>query len=157
MNALCKMTGAALGVCLASLALCSCSNLLSSTEVTRNIFYTDTGVNAPDEFPVLRAQGYASISSQRGPSESQKQIQAMKASKIEAYRELAEQLYGMRIRSTTSIRDSAQGSDRVSASVDALVQGARVIRQYPLHDSYVTELELDSRAVYDLYQMRGAF
>ena len=32
-----------------------------------------------------------------------------------------------------------------------------VVRQYPIGDTYVTELELDTKRLYDLYQIRGVF
>ena len=43
-------------------ALCSCS----SVSFMKNITLTDDGVHKPDEYPVLRATGYASISRQPG-------------------------------------------------------------------------------------------
>ena len=133
------------------------TNFLTSTTISKNLYYTDTGVNEPEDFPVLRATGYAVISRQKGPSETAKEIQALRASKIEAYRELAEQLYGLRIKGSTVLVDTRETRDGVTTEIDAIVQGARVIRQYPLKDTYVTELELDSQIVYNLYQMRGAF
>ena len=141
---------------LALLAGCG-TNFLTSTTISKNLYYTDTGVNEPEDFPVLRATGYAVISRQKGPSETEKEIQALRASKIEAYRELAEQLYGLRIKGSTVLVDTRETRDGVTTEIDAIVQGARVIRQYPLKDTYVTELELDSQIVYNLYQMRGAF
>ena len=133
------------------------TNFLTSTTISKNLYYTDTGVNEPEDFPVLRATGYAVISRQKGPSETEKEIQALRTSKIEAYRELAEQLYGLRIKGSTVLVDTRETRDGVTTEIDAIVQGARVIRQYPLKDTYVTELELDSQIVYNLYQMRGAF
>ena len=133
------------------------TNFLTSTTISKNLYYTDTGVNEPEDFPVLRATGYAVISRQKGPSETEKEIQALRASKIEAYRELAEQLYGLRIKGSTVLVDTRETRDGVTTEIDAIVQGARVFRQYPLKDTYVTELELDSQIVYNLYQMRGAF
>lgn len=50
----------------------------------------------PESYPVLKAIGYAPISSQRGESDSMKLIMAMKASKLDAYRELTEQVYGQK-------------------------------------------------------------
>ena len=38
----------------------------------------------------LTSVGYASISEQRGRNQEEKQVRAMRASKIDAYRELAE-------------------------------------------------------------------
>ena len=45
----------------------------------------------PESYPTLTAVGYAPIASQRGESETVKMLMAIKASKLEAYRELAEQ------------------------------------------------------------------
>ena len=47
-------------------------------------------------------------------------------------------------------------SSNVKAQVEGYVKGARVIRQYAIGDTYATELELDTRVVFDLYKMRGA-
>ena len=50
----------------------------------------------PDNYPVLKAIGYAPISAQPSSNESQRTLLAIKASKLEAYRELAEQVYGQK-------------------------------------------------------------
>ena len=47
----------------------------------------------PDDW--LTAVGYANISEQKGRTDEERQVRAMRASKIDAYRELAEQVYGM--------------------------------------------------------------
>lgn len=147
-------------VSLAILATTACSNMLNSTSVTRSvtsaIAYTDTGVSEPDKFPVLRAVGYASISAQKGPSRNQKNLQAMRASKVDAYRELTEQVYGIYVDSNEKQINQVQREDQLRSQVSGVVHGARVIRQYPSGDSYVTELELDTKVVYQMYQMRGA-
>ncbi len=138
------------------LSVAGCSNFLSSSTVYRQAIYTDTGVHEPDDFPVLRATGYALISEQRGPSASQRTLQAMRASKLDAYRELTEQVYGVYIRGGSAQQRSVERTEHLSAEVEGIIQGARVLRQYPLADSYVTELELDTKVLYDLYQLRGA-
>lgn len=135
------------------LALSGCS----STSLMRNLTYTDTGVNKPDEFPVLRATGYAIIARQPGPSAADRDIQAMRASKMEAYRELTEQVVGIYVKAGTSLNNTRQSRDSVSAEVEGFVHGARVIRQYVVNgDTYATELELDTKVLYDLYDIRGA-
>lgn len=127
----------------------------SSTSFTRNWGRGD-GVSKPDDFPVLRASGYAVISRQPGPTYTDRGIQAMRVSKMEAYRELAEQLNGLYLKTATTVDNTRQRQDQVSLNVDGYVKGARVIRQYPVDDQYVTELELDTKVVYDLYDLRGA-
>ncbi|MDY6322483.1 MAG: hypothetical protein SPL30_06170 [Succinivibrio sp.] len=134
-----------------------CSSLLSSTSFTRDISYTDTGVHRPDEFPILHATGYALISRQPGKTEAEREIMAMRASKIEAYRELTEQVNGLYLKSATVLSgNTRQVRDSVSTEVEGFVHGARVIRQYPAGDTYATELELDTKIIYDLYDIRGA-
>lgn len=92
---------------------------------------------------VLRAVGYASVSEQKGSNAEEKRVRAMRASKIDAYRELAEQIYGMRVSGRANMQDQRLGTELTSGSVDGVIRGAEVVRSYPVGDSYVTELELD--------------
>ncbi|MCG3730525.1 flagellar assembly lipoprotein FlgP [Vibrio cincinnatiensis] len=93
----------------------------------------------------LTAVGYASISEQRGRDEEEKQVRAMRASKIDAYRELAEQIYGMRVTGRADLQDQRLGTELTSGAVDGVIRGAEVVRSYKVGDSYVTELRLDIR------------
>ena len=76
---------------------------------------------------------------------------AMKASKLEAYRELAEQVYGQRINAEANMQQVLIGDDQLNASVSGIIRGARVVKTYPVGDIYATELELDFKQVYELY------
>lgn len=91
----------------------------------------------------LTAVGYASISEQTGRNEEEKQVRAMRASKIDAYRELAEQVYGLRVSARADLQDQRLGVETTSGAVDGVIRGAEVIRSYKVGDSYVTELLLD--------------
>lgn len=95
----------------------------------------------PDDW--LTAVGYASISEQKGRNEEEKQVRAMRASKIDAYRELAEQVYGMRVSGRADLKDQRLGTELTSGAVDGVIRGAEVVRSYKVGDSYVTELRLD--------------
>ena len=140
-----------------ALLLLSGCQALSSTSFTRDLAYTDTGVPRPDEFPILHATGYAVISRQPGRTEAEREIMAMRASKVDAYRELTEQVNGLYLKATTTVSgNTAQARDSVRSEVEGYVHGARVIRQYPVGDTYATELELDTKIIYDLYDIRGA-
>ncbi|WP_439333812.1 flagellar assembly lipoprotein FlgP [Vibrio agarilyticus] len=97
------------------------------------------------EDEILVAVGYASVSEQVGRTPEEKQIRAMRASKIDAYRELAEQVYGMRISGRAELEDQRLGIETTSGAVDGVIRGAQVIRAYMVEDSYVTELRLDIR------------
>ncbi|GAB6259858.1 LPP20 family lipoprotein [Photobacterium sp. CCB-ST2H9] len=92
---------------------------------------------------LITAVGYASISEQRGQTIEEKRIRAMRASKLDAYRELTEQVYGMRISARAGLTDQQLGSEETDGAVDGVIRGAEVIRSYPVGDSYVTEMQLD--------------
>lgn len=131
-----------------------CSSVMRNASLA--VHYTDTGVNELDDYPVLRATGYAVLSKQKGATMAEKQINAMRASKMEAYRELTEQLVGVYVKAHNRNTNNIEREDRLVTEVEGLVHGARVVRQYPLGDTYCTELELDTKQIYDLYQIRGA-
>jgi len=95
--------------------------------------------------------GYAPISAQPGSSESQRALLAIKASKLEAYRELAEQVYGQKISAGTTVQNSVAHNDQLQSQVQGVIKGAQVIKSYAVGDTYATELQLDMKRVHDLY------
>jgi hypothetical protein len=107
----------------------------------------------PASYPVLRAVGYAPITSQPGESREIKNIMAMRASKLDAYRELAEQVYGHQIKGKSDVSNLIATDDRLKARVQGVIRGARIVKTYPVGDTYATELELDMKLVYDLYRI----
>ncbi|SHI09295.1 LPP20 family lipoprotein [Ferrimonas marina] len=109
---------------------------------------------APDTFPVLTATGIAPLSSQLGSNDEEKMRRAMRAAKLDAYRELAEQVYGQHIQGQSNVNEMVLRDDSFRAQVDGVIRGARVVRAYPVGDSYVTEMELDFATVWALYQQQ---
>jgi len=109
----------------------------------------------PEKFPVLIAVGYAPIDLQPGATKQQKMLNAIRASKLDAYRELAEQVYGLQISSQNSLNSYVIGSDSVKARVDGLIKGARVVQSYPMGEMYATELELDTEQLYYINEMQS--
>jgi len=106
----------------------------------------------PDSFPILSAVGYAPIDTQLGLDDSSKLLRAMKASKLDAYRELAEQVYGQRIDGNQALANLVLTDTQLQSSVEGVIRGARVIKSYPVGDNtYATELELDMALVHDIY------
>ena len=73
----------------------------------------------------------------------EKRIRAMRASKLDAYRELTEQVYGIRISARSEMDDQQLSFESNDSSVDGSIRGAEVIRSYPVGDNYVTEMQLD--------------
>ena len=148
-----KYLGVALLSGVLALSATGCSSMIRN--VSMAVHYTDTGVNELDDYPILRATGYAVLSRQKGSTQAEKQINAMRASKMEAYRELTEQLVGVYVKAKNRNSNNIERSDTLTTEVEGLVHGARVVRQYPVGDTYCTELELDTKRIYDLYQIRG--
>lgn len=107
----------------------------------------------PASFPVLRAIGYAPIDSQPGQSKEIRNIMAMKASKLEAYRELAEQVYGRQVKGSANVNNMIATDDKLRAKVQGVIRGARIVKSYPVGNTYATELELDMKLVHQLYKI----
>jgi hypothetical protein len=109
----------------------------------------------PKTFPVIHAIGYAPISLQNSEHETQRILMAIKASKLAAYSELAEQVYGQQITTGTSMGELIVNNDSLSSSVNGLIRGAKVLKSYPVGDTYATELVLDFKVVYELYETQS--
>ncbi|PKG81100.1 flagellar biosynthesis protein FlgP [Colwellia sp. 75C3] len=106
----------------------------------------------PEVYPVLYATGFAPISMQKSTHETQRMLMAIKASKIAAYAELAEQVYGQQIAGKVTMADLLIEEQQLKASVQGIIRGAKVIKSYPIGDVYTTELQLNFEDVYNIYQ-----
>lgn len=134
-------------ICAAAILLSGCSSMLDKHVVWQ--------YEEPSSFPVLRAIGYAPINSQPGQSPEIKNIMAMKASKLEAYRELAEQVYGRQVKGSSNFSNMIATDDKLRAKVQGVIRGAKIIKSYPVGNTYATELELDMKRVHDLYKIKS--
>jgi len=106
----------------------------------------------PEVFPIIFGIGYAPISLQKSEHETQRMLMAIKASKIAAYSELAEQIYGQQVSSKTTMADMLIENQQLASSIQGLIRGAKVVKSYPVGDTYTTELQLDFKDVYEIYQ-----
>lgn len=131
-------------VLLMGVVLSACSQVAD-----RHIEYQQ---ETPVAFPVITALGAAPISAQQGSTDTQRMLMAMRASKLEAYRELAERVYGQRIDSKNTLSAMVAQNDVLEASVQGVIRGARVVKTYAVEDTYITELELDFAEVYATLQ-----
>lgn len=105
----------------------------------------------PEVFPVLHAIGYAPISLQKSEHETQRMLMALNASKVAAYAELAEQVYGQKIDGRLTMNSLIMNNQTLQASVSGVIRGAKVVKTYPVGDTYATELSLDFKDVYNIY------
>ena len=105
----------------------------------------------PKNFPILHAIGQAPISLQKSSHKTQRMLMAINASKLAAYAELAEQVYGQQVEGKTSMSNFLIDNQQLDASIKGIIRGAKVVKSYPVGDSYTTELSLDFKDVYDIY------
>lgn len=92
---------------------------------------------------VIRVTGYAALSSARNLGEAQRRLLAMRGSQVDAYRTMAERVYGTTIMGSTTVRDMVVENDRLRTWVESSLQGARVVSTDVLPDGSVeTVLEM---------------
>ena len=99
----------------------------------------------------LVATGYAVVSIQNHKNPAQQRLLAIRASKLDAYRSLTEQVYGQQLDATTTVADMTVMSDTFRAKVEGVVYGAVLVSITPVgDDTYETTLSLDQQVVRDL-------
>ena len=104
----------------------------------------------------ITADGYAAISVQKADTLSQQVILAVKASKLDAYKGLAEQVYGQYLDVDTTVSEMVVQSETFRAKVQGILYGAKVEYVGPHGESddlYVTRLALDKRVVNDIRKL----
>ncbi len=99
---------------------------------------------------MVEATGYSVIASHQG-SEPQQRLMAIKAARMDAFRQLAEIVYGTYIDSATTISDLAINDDTFRARVEGVIYGAELIKIEPISDdTYAATLGLPRRTINDL-------
>jgi hypothetical protein len=107
-------------------------------------------MNAPviERRETIVATGYAVISVQNHKVPAQQRLLAIRASKLDAYRALAEQVFGQYLDATTTVADMTVMNDSFRARVEGIIYGAKLVSITPLgEDTYETTLSLDAAAV----------
>ena len=122
---------------LVAIALSGCYTVPVSSVVVDPQYQTNRIVK-------LSAVGYGSASSYERYTEGQKKLMAMRASKLDAYRSLAEQIYGVRVTGGSTVGAMMIQNDNFRVSIDAYVRGARVSNVTQMADgNYETSIEMD--------------
>ena len=103
---------------------------------------------ASDEARPLKGLGFAQISGQPGKTTNEKRLMAIRAARMDALRDLTEQVHGIRINATTTIHTAVVRDDSLAAVVQGTLRGARTVRVAPSgSDSYEVEMVLDRETV----------
>lgn len=141
---------AALGALAGLMLLGGCSTALKLDVPNRQ---ESAGMVAPlvEKRESLTATGYAVISVQNHRNPAQQRLMAIRASKLDAYRTLTEQVYGQMLDATTTVADMVVQSDTFRTKVEGVIYGAVLVSITPAgDDTYETTLSLDKAVVQDL-------
>lgn len=113
--------------------------------------------DAPPAPVQITGVGYSQISAQPGKTLNERRLMAMRAARMEAMRDLTEQIHGLQMNSDTTLRDNVIRSDNLRAVVDGEIRGAKTVRIVPKDsDSFQVILALDPDTVsYILRAARG--
>ena len=145
---------------LAAALLSACQALPSATAATPEAAPANTvaAVEIPianlpliEKRDTLTATGYAVISVQNHRTPAQQRLLAIRAAKLDAYRALTEQVYGLRMDATATVADMVVQSDTFRSRVEGVIYGATLVSITPSgDDTYETTLSLDKATVHDL-------
>ena len=143
---------------------------MSATEETRQLAEVKDNLDAADRMgaPVpatmvadgvqpLKGMGFAQIAGQPGKTTNEKRLMAIRAARMDALRDLTEQVHGIRINAQTTIAHAVVRDDSLSAIVQGTLRGAKTLRVTPKGtDSYEVEMVLDRETVaYIVRAMKG--
>jgi hypothetical protein len=122
---------------------------------TNNAKYNEAMIESIiDQKDVILATGYGVISIQEGDSPAHQRLLSIRASKLDAYRALMEQVYGQYLDTTTTVAEMVVQSDSFRSRVQGIVYGARLVSITTVgEDTYETTLSLDNKIVSDLRKL----
>jgi hypothetical protein len=144
LNSFCLSLTLALG--LSSLTACKTINL-------SNTSLNDNNLVAPlvEKRETITATGYAVVSVQNHRNPAQQRLMAIRASKLDAYRSLTEQVYGQQLDASATVADMVLTNDTFRTRVEGVIYGAKLVSITPVgEDTYETTLSLDRDVVQDL-------
>lgn len=107
---------------------------------------------------MITGLGFAQINGQPGNTINEKRLLALKAARMDAMRDLTEQIHGIQITATTNVRQMVLRDDNLNAIVSGTLRGARTLNIQPKgSDGYEVQLAVDKDTVaYILRAAQGA-
>ncbi len=73
---------------------------------------------------IVESVGYSALSTYKNYPTSQQILMAVRGAKMDAYRNLAEEIHGVKIKGNTTVKDMITENDSYRAYVDSIVRGA---------------------------------
>lgn len=121
----------------------SLPNQAKQPEVVKEVHYVEKKKSKKSELLKITGIGYGAESTYQAYTPGQRRLMAIRSSKLDAYRSLAEQIYGIKIDSNTSVSTLTAKNDSFRARINAVVRGARLVSVTPMADNnYETVLEV---------------
>lgn len=140
------------------------ANVTMASTTTTAAPMSATAENARVAAPVVAAApdlivglGFAQIANQPGATTNQKRLLALRAARMEAMRDLTEQVHGLHLNATTTVGQMVVTSDQLTGVVQGTIRGARTVSITPKGtDGYEVKLALDADTVaYIVRAFRG--
>ncbi|MCB5162255.1 LPP20 family lipoprotein [Marinomonas algarum] len=92
---------------------------------------------------IVTATGYAALITSKRLSQSQARIMTLRSSMLDAYRNLSERVYGLKIDGSSSLSNMVLQNDELRTYVDAYLIGAKVVSQREHEDgTFETVVEM---------------
>lgn len=143
-----RITSLCLMVGLVALTGCKSINLSVSKTESDAKFISPPLVEKRE---TITATGYAVVTVQNHKNPAQQRLMAIRASKLDAYRNLTEQVYGQQLDASSTVADMVVTNDTFRTKVEGIIYGARLVSITPVgEDTYETTLSLDRDVVQDL-------
>ena len=96
------------------------------------------------EIPTITGVGFSAVAIQPGKNLNQKRIMAIKAARLDALRQLTEQIHGIQLTGSTKIAEAIVQSDTLRADIQGVILGARTVKIEPSSsDTYEVAVEID--------------
>ena len=147
-----KSTAASILV-LSMVALTGCKSI-SLTMPTPSRDATSMVPPVVEKRETITATGYAVVTVQNHKNPAQQRLMAIRASKLDAYRNLTEQVFGQQLDASSTVADMVVTNDIFRTKVEGVIYGARLVSITPVgEDTYETTLSLDRDVVQDLRVM----
>lgn len=101
-----------------------------------------TVVRKPEPI-IINATGYAAVSTSKRFSKSQARLMALRSSTLDAYRNLSERVYGLKLDGSSSLSNMVLQHDELRSYIDAYLIGAKVVSQREHEDgTFETVVEM---------------
>ncbi len=130
------------------------STRISAMQQSTNLLNEKTKASGEETFtPSISAVGFSAIAIQPSKNLNQRRLMAIRAAKLDAYRGLTEQIYGINLDGETTVAEAMLTSDKMSSAVRGTIMGARTVKIEPTgNDTYEVELSVSEVHIRRLIQ-----